>query len=346
MPVLWSIFVTRPKGVARRRLGMREATVTPAQGFDILSLANIPSPLFKHQMVVGAKPVRVWAVRDCPQHSRITPAPQAAPPSLPAPLARCRGQGQDRRGGVQGVRGVPACFCNCDSETRASTWHFGLVLSTSFVLASLVALETQFVVVHFWNWHSRCHHDSRNRVVSRWYQIPSVFIIGSLKSHLCHCFVGWLCNTSEILAAALAHEREEDPEPVVDPPGPHIPDKPVGLGPAQPPPRLVFTPDLQAVITQLLGVLGGMQQPPALGNVGAHSHEFLTTSHERLNTFGLVEYRVADFIAYQLDGPVRHWWCTFIQTRLVRSPPESWDEFSKAFLAMFIPRGIRDRLRY
>ena len=58
-----------------------------------------------------------------------------------------------------------------------------------------------------------------------------------------------------------------------------------------------------------------------------------------------MEFRGADFIAYQLDGPARQWWRTFIQTRPVGSPPVSWDEFSEAFLAKFIPRSVRDRLR-
>ena len=64
-------------------------------------------------------------------------------------------------------------------------------------------------------------------------------------------------------AAASVQEREEDPEPVADPSALRIPDQPVGPGPSQPPPGLVLTPDLQAAIAQLLGVLGGMQQPPA-----------------------------------------------------------------------------------
>ncbi|WMV50804.1 hypothetical protein MTR67_044189 [Solanum verrucosum] len=119
MPVLWSIFITRPKGVARRWLGMREATVTPApslgiiiigpdDSFDRLSLVDLPNPLFRHQMVVGANPVRVRAVR-C--FSRVLQATVvvllAAPPTLPAPPARGRGQGQDYRGGHQGLRCVP-----------------------------------------------------------------------------------------------------------------------------------------------------------------------------------------------------------------------------------------------
>ena len=62
-------------------------------------------------------------------------------------------------------------------------------------------------------------------------------------------------------AAASVQEREEVPQPVADPSAIRIPDQPVG--PSQPPPGLVLTPDLQAAISQLLGVLGGMQQPPA-----------------------------------------------------------------------------------
>ena len=201
------------------------------------------------------------------------------------------------------------------------------------------------------------------------------------------------------MAASSVQEGEEDPEPIADPSALRIPDQPVGPGPSQPPPGLVLTPDLQAAIAQLLGVLAGIQHPPApatpalvpqdqpsvrapqvqvtpegvqplaadrpmpledqkmlgvflrltpprfSGAVGEDAHEFLTTCRERLRTLGLVESRGADFIAYQLDGPARQWWRTFIQTRPVGSPPVSWDEFSEAFLAKFIPRSVRDRLR-
>ena len=76
MLVLWSIFVARPNGAARRGLGMRAATVTPApglgiimtgpdDGFDRVSLADLHRPLFRHQMVVGVRLVRVRAARCC-----------------------------------------------------------------------------------------------------------------------------------------------------------------------------------------------------------------------------------------------------------------------------------------
>jgi len=96
---------------------------------------------------------------------------------------------------------------------------------------------------------------------------------------------------------------------------------------------------------KMLGVFLRLTPPRFSGAVGEDAHEFLTTCRERLRTLGLVESRGADFIAYQLDGPARQWWRTFIQTRPVGSPPVSWDEFSEAFLAMFIPRSIRDRFR-
>lgn len=74
MLVIWSIFVARPKGAARRGLGMRAATVThapglgiimtgPDDGFDRVSLADLHRPLFRHQIVVGVRLVRVRAAR-------------------------------------------------------------------------------------------------------------------------------------------------------------------------------------------------------------------------------------------------------------------------------------------
>jgi len=74
MSVLWSIFVARPKGATRSGLGMRAATVNPAtglgiimtgpdDGFDMVSLADLHTPLFGNQMVVGVRLVRVRAAR-------------------------------------------------------------------------------------------------------------------------------------------------------------------------------------------------------------------------------------------------------------------------------------------
>ena len=61
-------------GSAKRGLGMRAATVTPAHcleiimtgpddGFDRVSLADLHRPLFRHQMVVGVRLVLVRAAR-------------------------------------------------------------------------------------------------------------------------------------------------------------------------------------------------------------------------------------------------------------------------------------------
>ncbi|XP_049399830.1 serine/arginine-rich splicing factor RSZ22-like [Solanum stenotomum] len=58
-----------------------------------------------------------WA-RYCPQHSRSSPAPEAGPPSLPAPPAKVRGQGQDRRDGHQGIRDSPKGGRDCPKHSR------------------------------------------------------------------------------------------------------------------------------------------------------------------------------------------------------------------------------------
>ncbi|XP_049400026.1 uncharacterized protein LOC125864110 isoform X3 [Solanum stenotomum] len=191
-------------------------------------------------------------------------------------------------------------------------------------------------------------------------------------------------------ATAPAQDREQTPEPVIEPPAAPAPQQPMGPGSAQPPPEPVAAPDIQAMLVQILAAIGGMQQAPApvvpvpqgqptpaapivqpddlesvmplreqkmlgvflrlspprfSGAVGEDAHEFLVTCRERLQTLGLVESRGADFTAYQLDGPARQWWRTYLETRPAGSPPVTWTEFSEAFLARFIPRSIRDQLR-
>ncbi|KAH0722507.1 hypothetical protein KY289_005551 [Solanum tuberosum] len=81
------------------------------------------------------------------------------------------------------------------------------------------------------------------------------------------------------------------------------------------------------------------------GTVGENAHEFLTTYREWLHTLDLVESRGAFFTTYQLDGPARQWWHTFIETRPTGSPLVTWTEFSKAFLDRFILCNVRDHLR-
>ena len=219
-----------------------------------------------------------------------------------------------------------------------------------------------------------------------------------LKFYLYHSFIGMTRTRGRApargrgrprgraRATAPAQDREQTPEPVIEPPAAPAQQQPMGPGPAQPPPEPVAAPDIQAMLVQILAAIGGMQQAPApvvpvpqgqptpavpvvqqlaapvvqpddlegvmplreqkmlgvflrlspprfSGAVGEDAHEFLVTCRERLQTLGLVESRGADFTAYQLDGPARQWWRTYLETRLAGSPPVTWTEFSEAFLA-------------
>ncbi|KAK4729819.1 hypothetical protein R3W88_022807 [Solanum pinnatisectum] len=57
-------------------------------------------------------------------------------------------------------------------------------------------------------------------------------------------------------AAAHARDREEEPQIA------YVPPQPVGLGPAQPPLAPAATPDLHALLTQILATIGEMRQAP------------------------------------------------------------------------------------
>ncbi|XP_015169165.1 uncharacterized protein [Solanum tuberosum] len=96
---------------------------------------------------------------------------------------------------------------------------------------------------------------------------------------------------------------------------------------------------------KMLGVFLRLSPPRFSRAVGDDAHEFLVACRGRLQTLGLVESRGADFTAYQLDGPARQLWRTYLETRPAGSPPVTWTEFSEAFLARFISSSIRDQLR-
>ncbi|KAH0642117.1 hypothetical protein KY289_033091 [Solanum tuberosum] len=180
-------------------------------------------------------------------------------------------------------------------------------------------------------------------------------------------------QTEPQLGVDADHEREEDPEPVADPSALRIPNQPVGPGPAQSPPGLVLTPDFQDAIAQLLGVLGGMQQPPARATPVLVPQDQPTVRapqvqvpHEGLQPLAAdrlmsLEDQKILCVFLKLTPPRFSWVViedaheclttyrerlhTFGLARPVGSPPVSWDEFSEAFLAKFILHSVRDRLR-
>ena len=62
---------------------------------------------------------------------------------------------------------------------------------------------------------------------------------------------------------APAQDREQTPEPVIEPPAVSAQQQLMGPGLAQPPPEPVAAPDIQAMLVQILAAIGGMQQAPA-----------------------------------------------------------------------------------
>ena len=96
---------------------------------------------------------------------------------------------------------------------------------------------------------------------------------------------------------------------------------------------------------KMLGIFLRLSPMAFHGTASEDAMKFLTTSKEQLHSLGLVETRGADFVAHQLRGPARQWWHLYLQSRLVGSPPVTWAQFSEAFLARFISRSVRDRLR-
>ncbi|KAH0641849.1 hypothetical protein KY290_033468 [Solanum tuberosum] len=96
---------------------------------------------------------------------------------------------------------------------------------------------------------------------------------------------------------------------------------------------------------KMLGVFQWLAPPIFSGAIEEDAYEFQLTCQEQLQSLGLLESRGADFTAHQFRGPVRQWCCSYRESRLAGSPHVSWSEFSEAFLAQFMPRSVRDRLR-
>ena len=96
-----------------------------------------------------------------------------------------------------------------------------------------------------------------------------------LKFYLYHSFIGMTRTRGRApargrgrprgraRATAPAQDREQTPEPVIEPPAAPAQQQPMGPGPAQPPPEPVVAPDIQAMLVQILAAIGGMQQAPA-----------------------------------------------------------------------------------
>ena len=144
---------------------------------------------------------------------------------------------------------------------------------------------------------------------------------------------------TQILAAI--GDMRQAPAPAV--PAPALQDQPPPVHVAAPPDLEVREMPLRD--QKMLGVFQRLAPPIFSGAIGEDAHEFELTFQEQLHSLGLLESRGADFTAHQFRGPARQWCRTYRESRPVGSPPISWSEFSEAFLARFMPRSVRDRLR-
>ncbi|XP_049378066.1 LOW QUALITY PROTEIN: uncharacterized protein LOC125842802 [Solanum stenotomum] len=158
------------------------------------------------------------------------------------------------------------------------------------------------------------------------------------------------------ILAAIGEMRQTPapaaPAPVLAAPAPAPQGQPAAAAPeVQPPPvHVTVVSDLKdgempLREQKMLGVFQRLAPPIFSGAMGEDAYEFQLTCQEQLQSLGLLESRGADFTAHQFRGPARQWWRSYRESRPVGSPPISWSEFSEAFLARFMPRSVRDRLR-
>ena len=57
---------------------------------------------------------------------------------------------------------------------------------------------------------------------------------------------------------------------------------------------------------------------------------------------GCTPVRAVELVSFQLKDVAYEWYASFVQSRGTIDLPLAWSEFSRAFLAHFIPKRIRD----
>ncbi|XP_049390047.1 uncharacterized protein LOC125854509 [Solanum stenotomum] len=157
---------------------------------------------------------------------------------------------------------------------------------------------------------------------------------------------------TQILAAIGEIRQTPALVPAVPAPAPAPHCQPAAAAPeVQPPPvHVTVVSDLKdgempLREQKMLGVFQRLALPIFSGAMGEDAYEFQLTCQEQLQSLGLLESRGANFTAHQFRGPARQWWRSYRESRPAGSPSVSWSEFSEAFLARFMPRSVRDRLR-
>ncbi|CAJ2662068.1 unnamed protein product [Trifolium pratense] len=109
----------------------------------------------------------------------------------------------------------------------------------------------------------------------------------------------------------------------------------------------------QQETTQTRGIEVTLEQfmklkPPTFsGSDASEDPQRFIDGLERLwRALGCSNIRAVELASFQLEGVAYDWFDTVSRGREVGSPPMAWDEFSRLFMARFLPESVRDSLAH
>ncbi|CAJ2662228.1 unnamed protein product, partial [Trifolium pratense] len=90
-----------------------------------------------------------------------------------------------------------------------------------------------------------------------------------------------------------------------------------------------------------------LKPPTFSGSDASEDPQRFIDGLERLwRALGCSKIRAVELTSFQLEGVAYDWFDTVSRGREVGSPPMAWDEFSRLFMARFLPESVRDSLAH
>ncbi|CAJ2633780.1 unnamed protein product [Trifolium pratense] len=90
-----------------------------------------------------------------------------------------------------------------------------------------------------------------------------------------------------------------------------------------------------------------LKPPTFSGSDASEDPQRFIDGLERLwRALGCSNIRAVELASFQLEGVAYDWFDTVSRGREVGSPPMAWDEFSRLFMARFLPESVRDSLAH
>ncbi|KAJ1433763.1 Zinc finger, CCHC-type [Sesbania bispinosa] len=89
-------------------------------------------------------------------------------------------------------------------------------------------------------------------------------------------------------------------------------------------------------------------KPPTFSGSNANEdpQRFIDGLERLWRALGCSDIRAVELASFQLEGVAYDWFDTLTRGRSVGSPPLAWGEFSRLFMARFLPESVRDGLAH